>query len=71
MRPDFGDFRAAFFDLAFSFTPSHGNGAEADSYARSKTKNCRSRIRRFRSRIIVFVPGTKAILCEIEKSAGF
>ena len=44
---------------------------KANSYARSKTKNPRSKIGRFRSGKIVFVPGTKTILCEIEKSAGF
>ena len=44
---------------------------KANSYARSKTKNPRSKIDRFRSGKIVFVPGTKTILCEIEKSAGF
>ena len=45
--------------------------SEAHSYARSKTKNTRSQIGRFRSGKIVLVPGTKAILCEIEKSTGF
>ena len=47
MRPDFGDFRAAFFDLAFSFTPSHGNGADfrsrkwwSKNTARLDTKAC-------------------------------
>ena len=44
---------------------------KANSNARSKTKNPRSKIGRFRSGKIVFVPGTKTILCEIEKSAGF
>ena len=41
---------------------------KADSYARSKMKKTRSKIGRFRSRKIVFVPGTKAILCEIGKT---
>ena len=50
---------------------TYGNDPQAHSYARSKAKNPRSKIGRFRSGKIVFVPRTKAILCEIEKSAGF
>ena len=43
MRPDFGDFRAAFFDLAFSFTPSHGNGAEFSIREMLIEKSCATR----------------------------
>ena len=44
---------------------------KAQSYARSKTKTPRSEVGRFRSGKIVFVPETKAILCEIENRLGF
>ena len=46
------------------------SGCKAHSYARSKTKNARSEIGRFRSGKIVFVPEPKAILREIENPAA-